>query len=77
MFFIVKAASGCPLLVVILNGRTKPRPCGPWEFVGDKKMKKMITIALFMGASFAFAHSGGTDSNGCHHDRKTGSQHCH
>ena len=40
-------------------------------------MKKMITIALFMGASFAFAHSGGTDSNGCHHDRKTGSQHCH
>ena len=25
----------------------------------------------------AFAHSGGTDKNGCHHDRKNGTYHCH
>lgn len=23
------------------------------------------------------AHSGGTDRNGCHHDRKNGDYHCH
>lgn len=25
----------------------------------------------------AFAHSGGTDSNGCHKNSKTGKRHCH
>ncbi|WP_305809623.1 MULTISPECIES: YHYH domain-containing protein [unclassified Shinella] len=28
-------------------------------------------------ATSAFAHSGGTDSNGCHNDRKRGGYHCH
>lgn len=44
-------------------------------------MQKTIAIiaALFMGlsAATAFAHSGGTDKNGCHHDRKNGGYHCH
>ena len=25
----------------------------------------------------SFAHGGGLDSNGCHHNRKTGDYHCH
>ncbi|MGV1871006.1 YHYH domain-containing protein [Agrobacterium rosae] len=25
----------------------------------------------------AYAHSGGTDRNGCHTNRKTGDHHCH
>jgi hypothetical protein len=42
-------------------------------------MKKIVAIAfltLFI-AGAAFAHSGGTDSYGCHKDHKTGSYHCH
>jgi hypothetical protein len=44
-------------------------------------MKKII--ALFFVASIAAycstasAHSGGTDSYGCHTDHKTGLRHCH
>ncbi|MDP1782340.1 MAG: YHYH domain-containing protein [Hydrogenophaga sp.] len=30
---------------------------------------------LFAGS--ALAHSGGTNSDGCHHERKTGGYHCH
>ena len=33
-----------------------------------------VAIAL---PSIAYAHSGGTDRNGCHHERKTGGYHCH
>lgn len=41
-------------------------------------MKKLITGALLLCvAAFAFAHSGGTDRNGCHHDRQSGGYHCH
>lgn len=32
-------------------------------------------IAVFCTA--ASAHSGGKDSNGCHHERRTGGYHCH
>ncbi|ASP84778.1 hypothetical protein CDO26_09330 [Sinorhizobium meliloti] len=28
-------------------------------------------------ATGAFAHSGGTDKNGCHTNHKTGGYHCH
>jgi len=28
-------------------------------------------------ASYAIGHSGGLDRNGCHHDTKDGSYHCH
>ena len=40
-------------------------------------MKTLITIALLLASSLALAHGGGTDSSGCHHDRKTGGYHCH
>lgn len=44
-------------------------------------MKKVIAAlaaaALLASSALAFAHSGGTDSAGCHVDRKTGIRHCH
>jgi len=40
-------------------------------------MKKIIAIALFLASGLALAHSGGTDSNGCHRDTKAGTSHCH
>jgi len=42
-------------------------------------MKKIILLALFIGsfATLSVAHSGGTDSRGCHTDHKTGYYHCH
>ncbi|MER9596675.1 MULTISPECIES: YHYH domain-containing protein [unclassified Mesorhizobium] len=33
-----------------------------------------LTLAF---ATSAYAHSGGTDSNGCHKNHKTGDYHCH
>ncbi|WP_156943547.1 YHYH domain-containing protein [Ensifer sp. WSM1721] len=32
---------------------------------------------LLSSATYVFAHSGGTDENGCHTNHKTGSYHCH
>jgi hypothetical protein len=43
-------------------------------------MKKVVlAIAIIFGflSVNAFAHSGGTDANGCHTDHKTGQYHCH
>nr|WP_294841234.1 YHYH domain-containing protein [uncultured Methylotenera sp.] len=43
-------------------------------------MKKIITafaILFAVSSNFSFAHSGRTDANGCHHDRKSGTYHCH
>ena len=37
----------------------------------------MTTILALLAGQAAFAHSGGTDSAGCHHDRKRGGYHCH
>ncbi|WP_157496551.1 YHYH domain-containing protein [Hahella ganghwensis] len=40
--------------------------------------KLFIAMLLVVGiSSFAMAHSGGTDSNGCHRNHKTGGYHCH
>ena len=42
-------------------------------------MKKLI-LAFIAGIAFsgiAAAHGGGTDSNGCHNERRTGGYHCH
>ena len=36
----------------------------------------LIACVLLLGA-VAFAHSGGTNANGCHTNRKTGDYHCH
>lgn len=41
-------------------------------------MKKIIlAIALIASVSTAFAHSGRTNKDGCHNDRKNGTYHCH
>lgn len=34
-------------------------------------------VALAFGSAPVFAHSGGTDANGCHTNHKTGDYHCH
>ncbi len=36
----------------------------------------LVLIFLFIAAS-AFAHGGGLDGYGCHHNRKAGGYHCH
>ena len=47
----------------------------------ETKMRHAISLLLAfllsIGAVTAYAHSGGTDANGCHHDRKRGGYHCH
>lgn len=41
-------------------------------------MKKMALALLVLGfAASLFAHSGGTNAQGCHTDHKTGVYHCH
>lgn len=40
-------------------------------------MKTIVAIAIVLAAGFAQAHSGGTDSAGCHTNSKTGVYHCH
>lgn len=40
-------------------------------------MKKLAIVLSMLVCSVAFAHSGGTDKNGCHHDHKSGGYHCH
>jgi len=40
-------------------------------------MKFIIATAIALASTFALAHSGGTDSQGCHTNSKTGAYHCH
>lgn len=40
-------------------------------------MKAFILACGLLAASFAHAHSGGTDKQGCHTDHRTGTYHCH
>lgn len=44
-----------------------------------KKILMALALCAFAATatSTAYAHSGGTDKNGCHHDRKNGGKHCH
>ncbi|PAP95568.1 MAG: YHYH domain-containing protein [Mesorhizobium sp.] len=40
----------------------------------------ILVIGVLLGAYRvvpAFSHGGGTDSNGCHTNHKTGGYHCH
>ena len=41
-----------------------------------KKTLLVLMVASFI-SSLAFAHSGGTNSAGCHHKTKDGTYHCH
>jgi len=43
-------------------------------------LKRLISACLalsLISVSAAWAHSGGTDSRGCHRNHKTGDYHCH
>ena len=40
-------------------------------------MKFILAGILIASSSFAIAHSGGTDKQGCHVDSRTGIRHCH
>ena len=37
----------------------------------------LVSITLVISCGSAFAHGGGLDASGCHHNRKTGGYHCH
>lgn len=37
----------------------------------------LLALVATSGINLAFAHSGGTDSLGCHTDHSTGIYHCH
>ena len=48
------------------------------KFTQGVKMKKTFLVILGLGIlASLFAHSGRTDSAGCHTDHKTGVYHCH
>ncbi|MBF4988048.1 YHYH domain-containing protein [Methylophilus sp. 14] len=40
-------------------------------------MRYLLLAAIFISSIDCYAHSGGADKNGCHHDRKIGGYHCH
>jgi hypothetical protein len=40
-------------------------------------MKPFCALVLLLACEIAAAHSGGTDAQGCHINRKTGDYHCH
>lgn len=42
-----------------------------------KKLAIVLAVASFLCSGLSFAHSGGTDSLGCHINHKTGVYHCH
>ncbi|NMQ29316.1 YHYH domain-containing protein [Candidatus Accumulibacter phosphatis] len=42
-----------------------------------KTISLFFAIAIAVVSGSAIAHSGGTDSKGCHTDHKTGGYHCH
>lgn len=39
--------------------------------------KTILALVLAMTATSALAHSGGTNSSGCHNETRTGGYHCH
>lgn len=40
-------------------------------------MKALVLAITLLASAAATAHSGGTDSQGCHVDSRTGLRHCH
>lgn len=42
-----------------------------------KRIAIILTAVLACASGGVLAHSGGTDSQGCHMDHKTGIRHCH
>ena len=44
---------------------------------GVMKRTSVVFVSLLLSSTMAYGHSGRTDANGCHHDRKNGGYHCH
>ena len=42
-----------------------------------KSIKYFFVILILAFSTTVMGHSGGTDSNGCHTNHKTGDYHCH
>lgn len=42
-----------------------------------KCMMALLISITSIGSINAYAHGGGLDRQGCHHDRKNGGYHCH
>ncbi|MDZ7892362.1 MAG: YHYH domain-containing protein [Rhodoferax sp.] len=40
-------------------------------------MKLIVIAAILLASNLSFAHSGGTDRDGCHTNHRTGDRHCH
>nr|WP_245635112.1 YHYH domain-containing protein [Marinobacterium profundum] len=47
------------------------------EFDMRKLSATLIAAVITLASLTAFAHSGGTDSKGCHRNHTTGGYHCH
>lgn len=43
----------------------------------EKRLPLLTFILLAFSSASAFAHGGGLDAYGCHHNRKAGGYHCH
>lgn len=61
--------------------RTEHEPVAAKLFQPGKReiimFKKLIGLTLALACTLALAHGGGTDRNGCHHERSSGGYHCH
>jgi hypothetical protein len=44
---------------------------------GNEMKFLIVSLALLVSSAQSFAHGGGLDKAGCHHNRKTGGYHCH
>lgn len=40
-------------------------------------MKSLLSLVVFFSSFYSLAHSGNTNSAGCHNDRINGGYHCH
>lgn len=58
-------------------GRRPPRPHVTIVTNAGDTMKLICALSLLLAPGLVSAHSGGTDAQGCHTNRKAGDYHCH
>jgi len=58
---------------IVLNNRAHAAR----GIIQGELMKTVFAALIVLAAGVAFAHSGGTDKDGCHTNHKTGTRHCH
>lgn len=71
------AGAICTCEEVWARAVSKVQQFAVWGTTLKKTLIALIGGALMTVAGFAVGHSGGTDSNGCHTNHKTGEYHCH